>query len=37
MDLKSTGAVIAIPVAESLIAVVAWYFFRKGKWKKVQV
>lgn len=37
LDLKSTGAVIAIPVAESMIAVLAWYFFRKGKWKEVKV
>ena len=37
MDLKSTGAFIAIPVAESLIALVALYFFKKGKWKTVKV
>ncbi|MDZ4758555.1 MAG: MATE family efflux transporter [Bacteroidota bacterium] len=36
-DLKSTGAFIAIPVAESMIALVAWYFFKKGKWKEVKV
>jgi putative MATE family efflux protein len=36
-DLKSTGAFIAIPVAESLIAAIAFYYFRKGKWKEVQV
>jgi putative MATE family efflux protein len=36
-DLKATGAFIAIPVAETLIALVAWYYFKKGKWKEVQV
>jgi len=36
-DLKSTGAFIAIPVAETLIALVAWYYFRKGKWKTIPV
>jgi putative MATE family efflux protein len=37
LDLSSTGAFIAIPVAETAIALVAWYFFRKGKWKTIQV
>lgn len=37
MDLKTTGVFIAIPVAESLIAIIAWYYFRKGKWKEVKV
>lgn len=37
LDLKSTGAFIAIPVAETLIALMAWYYFKKGKWKTVQV
>ncbi|MBL7933748.1 MAG: MATE family efflux transporter [Bacteroidia bacterium] len=36
-DLKSTGAFIAIPVAETLLAIVAWYFFKKGKWKDVKI
>ncbi len=36
-DLKDTGAIIAIPVAETLIALVAWYYFKKGKWKEVKV
>lgn len=35
--LKSTGAFIAIPVAETLIALLAWYFFKRGKWKEVKV
>lgn len=37
LELGSTGSFIAIPVAETSIAIVAWYFFRKGKWKKVKV
>ncbi len=37
LNLKSTGAFIAIPVAETLIALTAWYFFKKGKWKEVQI
>lgn len=35
--LKETSAFIAVPVAESFIALVAWYYFRKGKWKKIRV
>ena len=37
LNMKETGAFIALPVAESLIAVFAFYFFRKGKWKTVKV
>jgi putative MATE family efflux protein len=37
LGMKSTGAFIAIPVAESIIAFVAWYFFKKGKWKEVKI
>ncbi len=32
-----TGAFIAVPVAETFIALAAWYYFKKGKWKKVVV
>jgi putative MATE family efflux protein len=35
--LNATGAFIAVPVAETLIALIAWYYFRKGKWKEVTV
>jgi putative MATE family efflux protein len=35
--LKSTGAFIAIPVAETLIALLAWYYFKRGKWKEIKV
>jgi putative MATE family efflux protein len=37
LDLQSTGAFIAVPVAETMIALLAWYYFRKGKWKQVKV
>lgn len=37
LDLKSTGAFIAIPVAETVLALIAWYYFKKGKWKEVKV
>ncbi|MCD6012814.1 MAG: multidrug transporter MatE [Flavipsychrobacter sp.] len=36
-NLGSKGAFIAIPAAETLIAIVAWYYFKKGKWKEVKV
>jgi putative MATE family efflux protein len=36
-DLKSTGAFIAIPVAETVLALAAWFYFKKGKWKQVKV
>lgn len=35
--LGTTGIFIAIPIAETLIAIVAWYFFKKGKWKNINV
>ena len=31
------GAFIAIPVAETAVAIAAWILFKKGKWKKVVV
>lgn len=37
LDMGTTGAFIAIPVAESLIALVAFYFFKRGKWKNMKV
>lgn len=32
-----TGVFVSIPVAETLITLVAWYFFKRGGWKKVKV
>jgi putative MATE family efflux protein len=36
-DLGAKGAMIAIPVSQALLAGVAYYYFRKGKWKKIEV
>lgn len=37
LDMKATGAFIAIPVAETAIALIALYYFNKGKWKDIKV
>jgi putative MATE family efflux protein len=37
LDLRATGALIAVPAAETLIALITFYFFKKGAWKTVQV
>jgi putative MATE family efflux protein len=37
LDWGPIGVFIAIPVAETAIAIAAWIFFKKGKWKKVVV
>ncbi len=37
LGMGPVGSFIAIPVAESILALAAWYYFRKGKWKVVKV
>lgn len=37
MDMKSTGVLIPIPMAQALLVAIAWYYFKKGRWKKVKV
>jgi putative MATE family efflux protein len=37
LGLKAVGAFIAVPVAETIIAIMAYYYFRKGKWKTLEV
>lgn len=31
------GAIIAVPIAETFIALAAWYYFKIGKWKQVKL
>ncbi len=37
LEMGTNGIFIAIPAAEILIALMAWYYFKKGKWKEVKV
>lgn len=37
LHLGPIGSFIAIPVAETTIALVAYYYFKKGKWKQIKV
>ncbi|MGP8214195.1 MAG: MATE family efflux transporter [Bacteroidia bacterium] len=37
MGLSVTGAFIATPVAETAVAILAWYYFNKGKWQELKV
>lgn len=37
LGLKASGVFISIPAAETLMALLAWYFFRKGKWKTIKI
>lgn len=37
LHLGPMGSFIAIPVAETTIALVAYYYFKKGKWKQIKV
>lgn len=37
LNMHANGAFLSIPIAETILALAAWYFFRLGKWKEVQV
>jgi putative MATE family efflux protein len=37
LKMGPTGVFWAIPVADAILTIGAWYFFKKGKWKTVEV
>jgi putative MATE family efflux protein len=37
LGFNAIGAYWAIPISETLLALIAWYYFRKGKWKTIVV
>lgn len=36
-NLGVVGVFVAIPVSETVLALLAWYYFKKGKWKEIKV
>ncbi len=36
-SMGTTGVFAAIPIAETVLAIAAWYFFKLGKWKLIKV
>jgi putative MATE family efflux protein len=36
-NLKAEGALVAIPAAHALMTIIAWQYFKKGKWRQVRV
>lgn len=37
LNLGIDGIMYAIPISETAVALAAWYYFRKGKWKKILI
>ena len=37
LNMGPLGAFLGIPIAESGIAIAAWYFFKKGRWKTLKL
>ncbi len=36
-SLQAQGAMLAIPLAQALVALMAWAWFKQGRWKKLQI
>jgi MATE family, multidrug efflux pump len=37
LNMGASGALIAVPVAETVIALVMWHLFNKGKWMEIKI
>ncbi len=37
LNMKATGAFLATPVAETMVALLAWFYFKRGRWTKLKV
>jgi putative MATE family efflux protein len=37
LNLGAAGAMCAIPVSQALFALVAWFYFKRGAWKKIKI
>ncbi len=37
LNMGASGALIAVPVAETAIALVMWHYFNKGNWKAIKI
>lgn len=37
LDMKVSGALLAVPITESLMAIIAYYLFKRGKWKSIEI
>lgn len=36
-ELQAAGAMVAIPVSQALLALFAWWYFKRGRWKEIRV
>lgn len=37
LDLNAAGVISALPVSQGLFVVIAWFYFKKGRWKNIKV
>ena len=37
LHMSATGALVAVPVAETAIALAMWYYFNRGKWTAIKI
>jgi len=36
-ELRAAGAMAAIPAAQALLAIFAWWYFKRGRWKEIRI